>query len=103
MAAIAGYPPDVDTSDHLEFWNRHPGLVWSNRRADDGVRIRAALARPRFEQLLDISRHFGLERVRAEWRFLCDEPSSEILAAAPLVERILRNIEIGSRHAAVGD
>ncbi|MCW5557580.1 MAG: hypothetical protein KIT22_07095 [Verrucomicrobiae bacterium] len=93
----------MDASYDREFWRRHPGLVWSNRRADDGIRIRVALTRPRFEQLLDISRHFGLERVRAEWAFLREEPSPEILGAAPLVERILRNIEIGSRHAAAGD
>ena len=26
-------------------WQKFPGLVWSNRNADDGVRIRAALTR----------------------------------------------------------
>ncbi|HRI14663.1 MAG TPA: hypothetical protein PLX89_16830 [Verrucomicrobiota bacterium] len=83
-----------------EFWQRHPGLVWSNRQADDGVRIRAALSRPRFEQLLDISRYFGLDRVEGEWRYLSGDDSEEVRRATPMVERILHNIALGQSRAA---
>jgi len=47
-----------------KFWQRHPGLVWSNPGADDSVHIRAALLRPTFTRLLDVVLEFGLERVR---------------------------------------
>ena len=45
----------------------HPGLLWSNPNAGEAGRIRAALLRPRFAQLLDITLEFGVERVRQEW------------------------------------
>lgn len=89
----------MDTTCDSEFWQRHPGLVWSNRNADDGVRIRAALSRPRFEQLLAITGRFGLGRVQSEWRYLADDDAPEVRRAAPEVERILRNLAIGRAHA----
>lgn len=85
------------------FWDRHPGLVWSNPNADDSVHIRAALVRPRFQQLLAIAVEFGLERVRAEWDVLQSEPTLEVERARPLVNRILSNIQEGFRFAAAGN
>jgi hypothetical protein len=84
------------------FWQKHPGLVWSNPAADDAVHIRAALLRPRFSRLLDIALEFGLERVRAEWAALRDAGLPEAAAAAKPVERILRHIEEGFQFAARG-
>lgn len=47
-------------------WQKFPGLVWSNRNADDEVRIRAALTRARFPVLLELALVFGLERLKHE-------------------------------------
>jgi len=80
-------------------WQKHPGLVWSNRKADDAVRIRAALTRPGFGLLLDLSLVFGLERLRHEWARLKSDSSPEVLRAEPVVERIFRHIEEGFRRA----
>jgi len=85
------------------FWQRHPGLVWSNPQANDSVHIRAALLRPRFSQLLDIAVEFGLERVQEEWRILQSDPTPEFERARPVVERILRHISEGFSHAAAGN
>jgi len=78
-----------------QFWQKHPGLVWSNSDAADSVYIRVALLRPRFGRLLEIALEFGLERVRAEWAELLDDPRSETERARDPVERILNNIEKG--------
>jgi hypothetical protein len=84
-------------------WQRHPGLVWSNRRADDTVRIRAALSRPRFDLLLDLAVAFGLARLTEKWAVLEAEGNPETRCAAPIVARILRNIEEGFRRADAGN
>jgi hypothetical protein len=84
-------------------WQKHGGLAWSNPAADDSVRLRAALVRPRFGRLLDLAVAFGLERLRAEWQFLAEVSTPEVERARPIVERILDNIEKGFRHAAAGD
>lgn len=81
-------------------WQKHQGLVWSNPHADDTVRIRAALVRPRFSQLLDIALAFGLDRVQREWNILVEESTPETLRARASVERILMNIEKGFALAA---
>ena len=87
-------------SDHPAFWRRFPGLAWSNPDADDSVRIRAALVRPRFDRLLEIALEFGLPRLRSEWEFLRGQPTPEVLRADKIVERILHNIEEGFQSAA---
>ena len=86
-----------------EFWRRHPGLVWSNPEADDGIYIRAALLRPRFTRLLDIALEFGLDRLRREWDWLQAEETPEVQRARASVERILTNIEKGFSVAATED
>jgi len=75
------------------FWQRHPGLVWSNPEAEDAVYIRAALLRPRF----------GFERVQSEWRYLLGDPTPEVERARPAVERILKNIATGFASASSKD
>lgn len=81
------------------FWAQFPGLVWSNSRASDIVMIRAALSRPRFEQLLKIAVEFGLEYLQTEWKVLDEENTSETQRARPVAERILQNIEQGFSNA----
>ena len=85
-----------------EFWQKHPGLIWSNPEAGDSVRIRVALLRPRFSRLLDIALEFGLERLQQEWEYLNGEPTREVERASDIVERILANIEKGFATAAAG-
>lgn len=82
------------------FWQRHPGLVWSNPEADDSAFICAALLRPRFTRLLDIAGEFGVERLRCEWALLRVEATPEATRAATAVERILNHIEKGFALAA---
>jgi hypothetical protein len=77
------------------FWQRHPGLVWSNPEADDSAFISAALLRPRFTRLLDIAAEFGVERLQHEWTLLKAEATPEAARAAAAVERILSHIEKG--------
>jgi hypothetical protein len=77
------------------FWQRHPGLVWSNPEADDSAFIGAALLRPRFSRLLDIAAEFGVERLQHEWALLQAEATPEARRAAATVERILSHIEKG--------
>ncbi|MDB6039367.1 MAG: hypothetical protein JWM99_3208 [Verrucomicrobiales bacterium] len=77
------------------FWEKHPGLVWSNPNAGDEVYIRAALLKPRYLQLLEIALEFGLDRLRHEWKLLKEENTPAAQFAALSVERILRNIGKG--------
>jgi len=86
-----------------DFWEKHPGLVWSNPEANDSVHIRAALLRPRFDRLLDIALEFGLDRLRTEWGVLLAENSFETRRAREAVERILTNIEKGFASVACGN
>jgi len=81
------------------FWKKHPGLVWSNRRADDSVMIANALLRPNFHLLLDIAAQFGLGRLKTDWEHLRtgigDDPTdqAQLRRATPIVERCLRHME----------
>jgi len=63
------------------------------------VMIRAALSRPRFEQLLKIAVEFGLDQLRNEWAVLDEENTNETQGARPVAERILQNIEKGFSNA----
>jgi hypothetical protein len=86
------------------FWKKHPGVVWSNRRASDSTMIANALLRPNFHLLLDIAAHFGLSRLRADWETLrkmpVDDPADQtkLQQAAPIVERCLRHMEDALRN-----
>lgn len=80
-------------------WKKLGGLAWSNPSADDSVRIRAALVRPRFDRLLDLAMVFGVARLRVEWEGLNAMPTPEVIRARRAVDRILRHIEMGFSHA----
>lgn len=88
-------------------WERHPGLVWSNRHAGDKVMIANALLRPHFDLLLDIAAVFGLADLQARWQELrrdiaqSGDPSdlNALRRAEPTVERCLRHME-AAREAA---
>ena len=90
-------------AQHREFWQKHPGLVWSNPKASDSVRIRAALLRPRYNRLLEIALEFGLARLREEWMVLLEDDTRESRRARASVERILNNIEKGFSRATAGN
>ena len=83
-----------------EFWEKEPGLAWSNSEADDTIRIRAALLRPRFGRLLEIALVFGIEHLQTEWTTLLSEPTDDMRRARASVERILAHIEKGFARAA---
>lgn len=89
-------------SDPRELSRKYPGLVWSNPGADDGTYIRAALVNPRFATLLEMASEFGLDRLKAEWAALNEEPEREVIRARAIVERILRNIEMGFASVSSG-
>ena len=59
-------PGDRD-GNRREFWDRHPGLVWSNRDAPDEAFIGAALRKGRFLELLDIAVEFSVEDLVRVW------------------------------------
>jgi transcriptional regulator with XRE-family HTH domain len=75
---------------------RHPGLVWSNSKAPKEIYLRKALLNPRFGQLLELAREFGLDALKHEWSVLSTQSPAvpdEVEGAAPEVTRILRNME----------
>jgi hypothetical protein len=85
------------------FWEKQPGLIWSNPDAGDEVYIRAALLKPRYLQLLEITLEFGLDRLHEEWRSLKEENTPAAQRAAPSIERILGNIGKGFEIASSQD
>jgi len=74
---------------------RYPGLIWSNSKAPKEVFIRKALLNPRFTQLLQLARDFGIAPIQKEWTILCTQSPSESQRVAIEVNRILRNMERG--------
>jgi hypothetical protein len=74
-----------------------PGLVWSNTKAPLEAYVRAALLRPRFLEILKIVSLIGLGRVKNEWIVLESEQSPEVQRASSYTNRILQNIEQGSK------
>ena len=91
--------PASPAPNHRAFWDRHPGLVWSNRHAPDDAFISAALRKNRFLQLLNIAKEFGPARLRQQWqRELAEDDLSGRLIAR--VEENLGIIEQAKAHAA---
>ncbi len=76
-------------SNRRAFWDRHPGLVWSNRHAPDDAFISAALRKNRFLQLLDIAKEFGTERLRRQWHRELAEGDIPAWFAAKIEENLL--------------
>ena len=93
--------PRIELNDEFkkDFWSQFPGLVWSNPKAGDAVRIRAALLNPKFHVLLAIAVEFGCERLMEEWKILQADPLTDTSRAAPSVNRILKNILRGYQQA----
>jgi hypothetical protein len=89
----------AETTHDAPFWDKHPGLVWSNRQAGDGVRIRAALMKPSFPVLLDIAVTFGLHRLEQEWTVLLADSETDTSGVEPLVSTMLANIRRGYEQA----
>jgi thymidylate kinase len=97
MSTVESYTQDKP------FWDQHGrvGLVWSNPNASDDVLITAALLRPNFHLLLDIAVHFGLDRLKNQWRELKDsveerqypEEIRKVERAKAIVERCLATME----------
>ena len=92
-----------EARNHRQFWDRHPGLVWSNREAPDDAFIGAALRQGRFLQLLDIAAEFGLDRLKRVWRQeqSCGDLAPGVLERAEEVMNILDEAHeraIASRH-----
>lgn len=83
-----------------DFGSKYRSLVWSRQDATPDVILRTALLSPRFHIILDACAAFGLSAVAGQWQALSHEGSLEAKRAAPIVERILRNIEVGFQHAA---
>lgn len=83
-----------------EFGSKHKSLVWSRHDAPPEVILCSALLQPRFHTILDACDAFGLRVVRHQWQALQGEQNDEAKRAAPFVERMLRNIEVGIQHAA---
>lgn len=83
-------PSSDQTGNRREFWDAHPGLVWSNRDAPDDVFIACALHKGRYLQLLDIAVEFGAQRLARIWQeelACCDEiPESVIQRTSEIVE-----------------
>ena len=74
----------MPTRDH-QFWDRHPGVVWSNPDAPDPVMISNALLQGKREVLRDAANHFGTAILLQEWRKLCRAASQ-----FPEIERVVR-------------
>ncbi len=74
------------------FWDRYPGLVWSNRNAPDDAFIAAALRKGRFLELLDVAVEFGVGRLLTVWEaeLACDDLPAGVVRRAEQVLSILK-------------
>ncbi len=82
----------ANTANRRAFWDRHPGLVWSNRGAPNEAFISAALQSGRFLLLVEIAVEFGIGRMEEVWKseLSCgDLPDSTIHRTESVLE-ILR-------------
>ena len=80
--------PGMPTRDR-QFWDRHPGVVWSNPDAPDSAMISNALLQGKKAVLKDAAEHFGMGILRREWR--------KILRAAPEFPEIDRIVRISGK------
>jgi len=68
-----------------QFWEKHPGVVWSNPDAPDSVMISNALLQGKRDVLKAAAEHFGIAMLFDEW--------NKIVTAArefPEIERVVR-------------
>jgi hypothetical protein len=97
MLGIMFSGEDMEMSEIQRIKAAVPGLVWSNTKAPLEAYVRAALLRPRFLEILKIVSLIGLGRVKNEWIVLESEQSPEVQRASSYTNRILQNIEQGSK------
>lgn len=83
----------------LSFKEKYRALVWSNPDAPVEVFIRKALLRADFAVILDAAVEFGLAAVQAQWIALEESGEPEVLRAASVTSRILKNISDGYQQA----
>ncbi len=77
-----------------KFWDQYPGVVWSNPDASDTVMIRNAIIRPKMGVLRAVASRYGIERMRQEWKVLCDDPLMNLSASGiKAVNRCLDQVE----------
>ena len=81
------------------FRQKYRKLVWSNPEAPAEVFVRQALLKPDFSVLLDAATEFGLDFVDQQWTLLQAEASQAAMRAAPVTQRMLRNIRHGYEQA----
>lgn len=77
------------------FRDRYRQFAWSNPKASEEIVVRQMLLRPSFQPILDAAVALGFEKVNSEWQALLLEAGPQTLRAAPVTERILRNIKNG--------
>lgn len=82
------------------FRERNRLLAWSKPGASSTVLLRRALVAPEFSTLLDAALEFGVDAVVQEWESLKSSGDPEAKRAAPITDRILRNIRHGYQQAA---
>jgi hypothetical protein len=92
--------PPSRSAPAVAFRERHRLLAWSNPGASPTVLLRRALVAPEFSTLLDAALEFGVDAVIEEWESLKSSGDPEAKRAAPITDRILRNIRHGYQHAA---
>ncbi len=81
------------------FAQRHKSLVWSNPNASVETLLRAALVKPQFDRLLEAATEVGIKKLNSLWRGLQTHPSTEVLRAAPITNRMLKHIQDGYQQA----
>ncbi len=92
--------PSSRSAPAATFRERHRVLAWSNPGASPAVLLRRALVAPEFSTLLDAALEFGVDEVNQEWERLKSSGDPEAKRAAPITDRILRNIRHGYQQAA---
>ncbi|VAX00021.1 hypothetical protein MNBD_GAMMA22-1092 [hydrothermal vent metagenome] len=65
---------------------------WSNPVIDNAAFIRMVLAKTRFNDILCIAHHFGIEQLETETNYFCDTPQYELILK--LLSRIRTGIKI---------
>ena len=81
------------------FREKYRQFAWSSPNASADMVLRRVLLRPAFQTLLAASLEFGVDKVMDEWNALKVEGGPETLRAAPITDRILKNIRNGQQQA----
>lgn len=68
-----GLPGSTDTRNpdrDYAFWDKHPGIAWSNPHADNNTMIVITIYQFRTKALDDVIRHFGTQTVQNIWHYM---------------------------------